>query len=89
MGEAISWFVKPGKLDDFQRLTGEMVKAAQREAGVLSYQRFVTDDGRFVYVYERHADSAAALKHLRRFMQTFSNRFGDMVDRKRFFVLGE
>jgi hypothetical protein len=64
-------------------------QSRSERATARSSQRFVTDDGRFVYVYERYADATAALKHLRRFMQTFSNRFGDMVDRKRFMVLGE
>jgi quinol monooxygenase YgiN len=93
MGEAISWFVeleiKPGKLNDLQRLTGEMVEAARGEAGVLSYQRFVSDDGRSVYVYERYTHSAAAAMHLRMFMQTFGDRFGGMVNRKRFIIFGE
>ena len=45
MGEEISWHielrVKPGQLDNFRTLTGEMVAVTRREPGVLSYQRFV------------------------------------------------
>jgi quinol monooxygenase YgiN len=62
MGEQISWrvelAVKPGELENFQALTGEMVEATREEPGTLSYERFVTDDGKFVHVYERYADSA-------------------------------
>jgi quinol monooxygenase YgiN len=92
MSEEVSWLVelviKPGQLDDFRALTGEMVEFSRREAGVLSYERFVSEDGRFVYAYERYADSVAALAHLRTFEKMFSRRFLDMVDRRRFTVFG-
>ena len=77
MDEQISWrvelAVKPGELENFQALTGEMVEATREEPGALSYERFVTDDGKFVHVYERYADSAAALVHLRKFGRIFGN----------------
>jgi quinol monooxygenase YgiN len=88
----ISWrvelAVKPGQLNNFQALTGEMVEATRDEPGVLSYERFVTDDGRFVHVYERYVDSIAALSHLRTFEKNFGERFLSMVDRIRFTVFG-
>jgi quinol monooxygenase YgiN len=50
MGDQISWrvelAVKPGELENFQALTGEMVEATRDEPGTLSYERFVTDDGK-------------------------------------------
>jgi quinol monooxygenase YgiN len=54
-------------------LTGEMVEATREEPGTLSYERFVTDDGKFVHVYERYADSGAALVHLRKFGKIFGD----------------
>ena len=39
-------------------------------------------------LYERYADSAAALAHLRQFERNFAKRFLEMVDRTRFTVLG-
>jgi quinol monooxygenase YgiN len=88
----VSWLVelavKQGQLDNFRRLTAEMVESSRREAGVLSYQRFVSEDGKSVYAYERYADSTAALAHLRAFENTFSRRFLDMVDRRQFTVFG-
>ena len=52
MSEEVSWLVKlvikPGQLDNFRALTGEMVESSRREAGVLSYERFVSEDGKFV-----------------------------------------
>ena len=52
----VSWWVeltvRPGCLEDFERLTGEMVAAARAESGILAYQRFISDDRRTVYVHE-------------------------------------
>jgi quinol monooxygenase YgiN len=93
MADQISWWVelavKPGQFHNFQALTGEMVEATRREQGVLSYQRFVSDDCKFVHVYERYADSAAALAHLRQFEKSFAGRFLEMVNRTRFTVFGK
>ena len=92
MGEQVAWHVelavKPGALDDFRTLTGEMVEATREEPGVLSYERFVSADGKVVHVYERYEDSAAAVAHLRTFRRTFSDRFVALVDRTRFTVYG-
>ena len=92
MGDLISWHVelavKPGQLVNFRELTGEMVESTRAEPGVLSYQRFVSDDGRFVHAYERYANSTAAVAHLQKFGKQFSGRFLAMVDRTRFTVYG-
>jgi len=93
MGEEISWHVelsvKPGQLDNFRTLTGEMVAVTRREPGVLSYQRFVSEDGATVHVYERYSDSGAAVAHLDAFAKCFAGRFSAMVDRKVFTVFGD
>ena len=93
MGNQISWHVvlaiKQDQLDDFQALTREMVEFTRTESGVLSYQRFASVDGKFVHGYERYADSAAALAHLRNFTTLFSERFSTLVDRSRFTVFGQ
>ena len=92
MAEEMSWHVelrvKPGQLGNFRRLTGEMVAAARREPGVLSYQRFVSEDGTAVHIYERYADSAAAVVHLEEFAKRFAGRFIAVVERKSFTVFG-
>jgi quinol monooxygenase YgiN len=92
MTEEVSWLVelavKPGKLADFEKLTGEMVAATRVETGVLAYERFVADDDRLVHVYERYASSAAAVAHLQNFGTVFGDRFASMVRRKRFTVYG-
>ena len=91
MGEEIFWHVelrvKSGQRN-FRTLTGEMVAATRREPGVLSYQRFVSEDDTVVHVYERYADSAAAVAHLESFAKQFADRFSAMVERKNFTVFG-
>jgi len=92
MQDQVSWWVelalRPGRLADFEKLTGEMVEATRRETGVLGYQRFISDDRATVHVYERYADSSSAVAHLRRFDETFADRFAGMVHRRRFMVFG-
>ena len=86
MNRQISWHVelaiKPGRLESFRALTGDMVEAARRELGMLS------GDGKTVHVHERYEDSAAALTHLRIFAKKFAEPFHDMVERKCFVVFG-
>jgi quinol monooxygenase YgiN len=92
MGGEISWHielkVKPGQLGNFRILTGEMMAMARREPGALSYQRFVSEDGTIIHVYERYADFAAGVAHLEAFAKRFSNRFSAMVEREAFTVFG-
>lgn len=92
MRDEVSWHVelavKPGQLDAFRALTGEMVAFTRAEAGVRSYQRFVSDDGKVVHIYERYENSAAALAHLKTFAERFSSRFGTLVERRSFSVFG-
>jgi hypothetical protein len=44
----VCWWVelaiRPGCLNDFEKLTDEMVTSTRAENGVLAYQRFVSDD---------------------------------------------
>jgi len=92
MNGQICWHVelviKPGRLESFRTLTGEMVESARSELGILSYQRFVGEDGKTVHVYERYADSTAALAHLEIFAKKFAKPFQEIVERKFFLVFG-
>jgi quinol monooxygenase YgiN len=93
MEEEISWWVelavKPDQLANFEKLTGEMVASTRAETGVLGYQRFVSDDGRTVHLYERYTNPAVAVAHLHKFGAIFGEKFASMVDRKRFTVCGK
>jgi hypothetical protein len=42
-----------------------------------------------VYVNERYENSDAAVAHLVKFAATFGERYGSLVERKRFIVFGE
>ena len=78
MSEEVSWHVelaiKPGRLDELRALTDEMGAAARLEPGTLDYQRFVTEHGEFLHIYERYANSATALTHLKNFTARFGER---------------
>ncbi len=89
----VSWWVevavRPNCLEAFEALTGEMVAATRDEQGVLAYQRFIGDDQRTVYVHERYEHSDAAVAHLVKFAAIFRERYGRLVERKRFLVFGD
>lgn len=91
--DEISWqvelAVKPGRLDDFRTLTRDMVEHTKSEHGVLVYERFISEDGKVVYVYERYENSNSAVAHLQAFGKKFGERFVDMVERRRFLVFGK
>jgi quinol monooxygenase YgiN len=88
----VSWVfevaVKPGKIDALRTLMEEMVESTRAESGALVYEWFVSDDEGVVLLYERYADSAAALTHSGAFHAKFAGRFLDLVDPTRFTLLG-
>ena len=92
MSDQISWHVeleiRPGQMDAFRALTREMVESTESERGALIYERFLGDDNQSAHVFERHADSAAAVTHLVTFGRMYGKRFADVADRKRFTVFG-
>jgi quinol monooxygenase YgiN len=80
--------VKDGQLDAFEELMGEMVAATRDEPGALAYEWFVSDDGTAVHLYERYADSDAAITHIDGFLTSWASRFTGCVDVKGFTVYG-
>jgi len=84
VGNEISWqvdlAVKPGQLDNYRALTSEMVDFTKTEPGTLIYEYFISPDGQHIYVYERYADTAAAVTHLLAAGQHFGSRSAQMVD---------
>lgn len=92
MDKQISWHaelgIKSGQLDALKALTNEMVESTRFEPGVLIYERFISEDGHTLQVFERYTDSAAAIEHLMAFEEKYGDRFAAVVDRKRFTVLG-
>lgn len=92
MDNEVSWVVelsvKAGQLEAFRALTQEMVASTLQEPGALSYAWFVSDDGSVVHIYERYADSAAVLEHLKGFGEKFAERFFAAVDLTRWMIYG-
>jgi len=92
MSDTVSWVlmlaVKDGELENFRSLMDEMVEATGNEPGALIYEWSVSDDGAAVHIYERYADSAAALAHLGNFGASFGERFFGSVDPTGFYVYG-
>ena len=92
MSDEIAWrvelSVKPDQVSNLLLLTNEMVQAASLEVGCLSYQRFISPDGKTVHVYERYLNSGVALAHLTMFFSRFGDRFASMVERESFTLYG-
>jgi quinol monooxygenase YgiN len=78
--------LRPGCRADFEALVPEMVASTLDEAGARAYQVFGNDDT--VCVYERYADSDAAMNHMAIFGEKFGARFMELVSPGRFTVLG-
>ena len=79
MSNVVSWSlqmsVREGRLDDAKALVPEMVAATRDEAGALTYEYFLSDDGTSCHIYERYADSDAVMAHLGNFGANFADRF--------------
>jgi quinol monooxygenase YgiN len=93
MSNHVSWMleleVQPGRENDFRTLMAEMVQATQaNEPGALDYQWSTSADGKLCHLFERYADSAAALTHLGTFGTKFAARFMEVLKPTRFVVYG-
>jgi quinol monooxygenase YgiN len=92
MSDAVSWLlavsVKDGQLETFRTVMEDMVAAVRNESGTLIYEWAVSDDNATVDIYERFADSAAALTHFGSFGANFAERFFGAVDPISFHVYG-
>jgi len=81
--------VQPGRESDLKALTAEMVSATQsNEPGTLNYEWSTSADGTQCHLYERYADSAAAMLHLATFGERFAGRFLEALKPVRFVVYG-
>lgn len=94
MSEAISWVlelaVQDGQAGAVKPLVTEMSDATQtNEEGALAYEWYVSEDGGTVHIYERYADSVAALIHLDNFGRNFAERFLTIFAPVRLVVYGE
>lgn len=84
MRHDVSWMleldIQAGREADFRSLMAEMVEATEaNEQGTLSYEWSTSADEKQCHIYERYADSAAALIHLGTFGERFAERFLDVL----------
>jgi quinol monooxygenase YgiN len=88
----VSWLVqcsvKEGQLDALRELMEEMVAGTSEEPGTLNYEWFISDDGSTVHLYEKYADSAAAVAHMQAFGTKWAGRFMGSVDVQRVTAYG-
>lgn len=93
MSTVVSWnlqlSVREGRLDDFRSLMDDMVKSTRTESGTLIYEWFLSEDRTVCHIYERYADSNAAMAHLDNFGSKFADRFLDCVEPTSLCVYGE
>ncbi len=69
METSVAWLVecavKPGQLDTFKTLMEEMVAGTSEEPGTRNYEWYISEDGSTVHIWEKYADSAATLTHVK------------------------
>ena len=81
--------IKPGELDNLKALIREMVESTQAsEPGALDYEWFFDADEKTCHIWERNANSAAAMTHLGHFGEKFAERFMAALEPTRFIVYG-
>lgn len=93
MSDHVSWMlelsIKHGEQDSLKTLMREMVEATQAtEPGTLNYEWFFSTDEKTCHIWERYADSAAAMIHLGHFGEKFAERFMAALEPTRFVVYG-
>ena len=93
MSDNIYWVlevaVKSGEADNVTALMNEMIEATRaNEPDTLNYEWTLSDDGATYHLYERYADSAAALVHLGSFGANFADRFLAALEPTGFTVYG-
>jgi len=94
MSKPLFWIVEgviqQGALDALRSLIDEMVTSAQAdEPGTMAYEWFILPDKSRICIYERYADSPAAMKHLETFGVRFADRLGQLVRIERVTVFGD
>jgi len=81
--------VADGQLDALKRLMSEMSAATEtNEPGTLAYEWSLSADGTTCHLYERYADSAAAMIHIGTFGEKYAKRFLDLLTPTRFLLYG-
>lgn len=59
----VSLTIREGKLDAFQAIAREMVDVSRKEPGTLSYEWYLSSDGKRCRLFEAYVDADALLAH--------------------------
>lgn len=94
MSDHVSWnlqcAVREGQLETLRPLMAEMVASTKaNEPGTLIYEWFLSADGTTCHLYERYADSAAAMVHIGTFASQWADRMLACVEPTALWVWGE
>lgn len=81
--------VKDGELETFTELMEEMVAGTREEPQALAYEWYISDDQRSVHIFEKYADSDAAIAHVNRLVERWIRRYIACVDIKRVVIYGD
>lgn len=93
MNSHVCWMlemqVREGREDDLRALMAEMAAATEtNEPGTLDYEWSLSADGRQCHLWERYADSAAAMAHAATFGSRYAARFFDVLAPVRLVLYG-
>lgn len=94
MDEQVYWIlecdIRPGEMKSLLGVMNDLVEATRaNEPGTLNYEWSLSADGRRCYLFERFADSAAAVTHLATFGKHFAKRFDAALQATRMVVYGD
>jgi quinol monooxygenase YgiN len=93
MSEQVYWIVdaviKDGETEAFKALMAEMVAATEaNEPDTLNYEWTIAADGSRCHIFERYANSAAVVTHLKWFGAECAERFMALAKPEGFTVYG-
>jgi quinol monooxygenase YgiN len=93
MSHHVAWMlhmtVAPGRQAELQALLDEMVAATlANEPGTLEYEWSLSADGTECHLWERYADSEAALIHMGSFVANYAERFYALLTTTAFHLYG-
>jgi quinol monooxygenase YgiN len=84
MSNHVAWMlelqIQDGRSGDFDALAAEMAAATKaNEPGTLDYEWHISSDGTLCHLFERYADSAAAMIHIATFGEKYAGRFFEIL----------
>ncbi len=92
MDDQIAWTIElaiePKHLAAFRELAKAMIANARTEPGTLTYEFYVSEDGRICHIYERYSNDAAAQQHSATFASKFEKRFLELATPTRLHAYG-